>query len=55
MMPLIHELRSVLGSPTFYFNGELNYEYVIEYLLAGIILCVVISSVFRFLGKLVSR
>lgn len=60
MENLLSALRDVLGTPDFYeqssgYSGNWNYDLMIEYLLGGIILCVVISSVFRFLGKLVSR
>lgn len=56
MESILTSLRSVLGVPDFYTSvGEINYGLMLEYLVGAIILCVVISSVFRFLGKLVSR
>lgn len=56
MESLISSLRSVLGKPDFYNTAsELDYGLMLEYLVGAIVLCVVITSVFRFLGKLVSR
>lgn len=60
MENLLTALRSILGTPDFYsqssgYSGNWNYDLMLEYLVGAIILCVVITSVFRFLGKLVSR
>lgn len=60
MQNLLSALRSVLGTPDFYvqngnYSGNWNYDLMLEYLVGAIILCVVITSVFRFLGKLVSK
>lgn len=60
METILDSLRSVLGEPTFYdagtgYSGSWDYGLMLEYLVGAVILCVVISSVFRFLGKLVSR
>jgi len=56
METLISSLRAVLGTPDFYKSAtDINYGLMLEYLVGAIVLCVVITSVFRFLGKLVSR
>ena len=60
MQNLLFALRSILGTPNFYeqnsgYSGNWNYDLMLEYLVGAIVLCVVITSVFRFLGKLVSR
>lgn len=60
-MPTILEgLREVLGTADFYetgsgYSGTWDYGAMIEYMVGAIVLCIVISSVFRFLGKLVSK
>lgn len=60
MDSLIENLRIVLGNADFYetgsgYSGTWDYGAMLEYLVGAVILCVVITSVFRFLGKLVSR
>lgn len=60
MESIIEALRSILGNADFYqnlsgMNYTWNYGAMIEYFVGAVVLCVVISSVFRFLGKLVSR
>lgn len=60
MTTLLDSLRSVLGSADFYetgsgYSGTWDYGAMIEYLVGAVVLCVVIASVFRFVGKLVSR
>ena len=60
MGTLLENLRSVIGSPDFYitngnYSGSWDYGAMIEYFVASVVLCVVIASVFRFLGKLVAR
>lgn len=55
MVSLIENIRSVLGVPSFYVDGVIDFGAVCEYFVGACILCVVIASVFRFLGKLVSR
>lgn len=56
MGTLLENLRQVLGTPSFYISeGVWNYAAMIEYFVGAVILCIVITSVFRFLGKLVSR
>ena len=60
MQTILEALRSVLGQPDFYkqmtITGNYTWDYaaMIEYLVAALILLVVISSVFKFLIKLVT-
>ena len=60
MQTILEALRSVLGQPDFYkqmtISGNYTWDYgaMIEYLVAALILLVVISSVFKFLIKLVT-
>lgn len=57
MQSLIDSLRGIIGIPEFYdsVTGVCDYAGMIEYFVAAVVLCLVISSVFRFLGKLVDR
>lgn len=57
MNTVIDGLRQILGTPSFYdaASGVCDYAGMTEYFVASLVLLVVISSVFRFLGKLVSR
>lgn len=56
MQTVIQSLRQILGAPEFQLaDGTLNYAAMLEYFVAAVILCIVIASVFRFIGKLVSR
>ena len=60
MGTIISSLREILGMADFYvtetgYSGSWDYGAMIEYFVAAVILCVVVASVFRFLGKLVSR
>jgi hypothetical protein len=56
MKPVLESLREVLGSPELLLpDGTWDYAAMIEYFVAAVILCIVITSVFRFIGKLVSR
>lgn len=53
-MDLLESIRSVLGNPDFYiengsYSGQWDYGAMTEYFVAGIVLCVVISSVFKLL------
>lgn len=53
---MIESLREILGTPEFQLqDGAWDYAAMIEYFVAAVILCIVIASVFRFIGKLVSR
>lgn len=54
---LISTLREILGTPDFYIEGNnysstWDYGAMIEYTIAGILLCVVVSSVFKFIRVL---
>lgn len=60
MTTILQALRDILGVADFYdassgYSGSWDYGAMIEYFVGAVILCVVISSVFRFLGKLVDR
>lgn len=60
MTTIIDGLRSILGRADFYdsssgYSGSWDYGAMLEYLVGAVVLCVVITSVFRFIGKLVSR
>lgn len=60
MQTIIESLRLIIGTPDFYqtgsgYSGTWDYGAMIEYFVAALILCIVVSSVFRLLGKLVSR
>ena len=56
MKTVIQSLREILGAPVFQLqDGTWDYGAMIEYFVAAVIVCIVISSVFRFIGKLVSR
>lgn len=54
MTSIIETLRSILGSADFYitngsYSGSWDYGAMIEYFVGALVLCIVISSVFRFL------
>lgn len=54
MDSLLQGIRTILGTPDFYFpNGDLNYGAVYEYVICGVVLCVVVASVFKFLLNLI--
>ena len=60
MQSVLDALREILGEADFYitngnYSGSWDYGAMIEYFVGAVVLCIVISSVFRFLGKLVSR
>ena len=60
MNTLIESLRNIIGEPDFYTvlwgnSPTWDYAAMIEYMVASLIILVTIASVFRFLGKLVSR
>ena len=53
---VIQSLRDILGAPELQLpDGAWDYAAMLEYFVAAVILCIVVASVFRFLGKLVSR
>ena len=59
MQTVIQALRQILGTPDFYkqMSGYNNYTWdygaMIEYFVAALVLLIVISSVFRFINKLI--
>lgn len=59
METILTALREILGEPDFYVrlgnatNYTWDYGAMIEYFVGALILCIVISSVFKFLYKLV--
>lgn len=60
MNTILEGLRQILGNADFYetsngYSGSWDYGAMIEYFVGAVVLCIVISSAFRFLGKLVSR
>lgn len=56
MKSVIESLREILGAPELLLpDGSWDYAAMIEYFVASVVLCIVIASVFRFIGKLVSR
>lgn len=60
MQTLLDAMRSVVGAADFYitngnYSGSWDHGAMCEYFAAVVVLIVVISSVFRFLGKLVDR
>lgn len=60
MSTVLEALREILGTADFYdtgsgYSGTWDYGAMIEYFVGAVILCIVVSSVFRLLGKLVSR
>lgn len=61
MNTILEALRVILGEPEFYVrlgnatNYSWDYGAMIEYFVGALILCIVVSSVFRFLMCLVKR
>lgn len=58
MQDLITVIRDILGTPDFYIEGTnysstWDYGAMLEYAICGILLCVVVSSVFKFIRALV--
>lgn len=59
MDTIINALREILGTPEFYVrlgnqqNYTWDYAAMFEYFFAGVILCIVVCAVFRFLVNLV--
>lgn len=58
MDTLLNALRSILGEPDFYkqmtntSNYTWDYGAMIEYIIGGLLLLVVVSSIFKFLHKI---
>lgn len=60
MQTVIEALREILGTPDFYIEGSnysstWDYGAMIEYAIAGILVIVVVSSVFKILKGWLSR
>lgn len=60
MNTILDSLRDILGEADFYitngnYSGSWDYGAMVEYFVGAVVLCLVISSVFRLLGKLVDR
>lgn len=60
MQTVIDALRDILGTPDFYIEGNnysstWDYGAMIEYAIAGILVIVVVSSVFKILKGWLSR
>lgn len=56
MNTVIEALRQILGNPDFYitngsYNGSWDYGAMIEYMVGAMILCIVVSSVFRLIRE----
>lgn len=55
MGTILENLRQILGEPDFYIaEGVYDYGAMIEYFVGAVLLCIVVSSVFRFICKAVS-
>lgn len=57
MTTILNALRDIIGEADFYitsgsYSGSWDYGAMIEYLLAGLVLLVVISNIFKFIYKL---
>lgn len=57
MQTIIEALREFIGTPDFYiengnYSGSWDYGAMIEYVIAGLVLLVVVASVFKFLLNL---
>ena len=55
MENLVNAIRDVLGEASFSVDGSLSYELLFEYFVAALVLCIVVSGVFKFLITLVKR
>ena len=61
MTTILEALREIIGTPDFYidsssgYSSTWDYGAMIEYFVCALILCIAVSSVFRLLGKMVSR
>ena len=58
MTTIIDALREIIGTPNSFIGNDGNgmcwsYDNLIEYIAAVLILCIVISSVFKFINKIV--
>jgi len=58
METMLNALRQILGTPDFYidngnYSSTWDYGAMLEYFFAGVLLCIVVSAVFRFIVNLV--
>lgn len=58
MQTVLEAVRDILGQPDFYidngnYSSTWDYGLMLEYVISGILLCVVVSWVFRFISRLV--
>ena len=58
MKSVLQALREIIGTADFYiengnYSGTWDYGAMIEYIVAALVLLVTISSIFRFIGKLI--
>lgn len=56
MQTLIESLREIIGTPDFYiesgsYSGSWDYGAMLEYAFCGILVCVVVISVFKLVRK----
>lgn len=51
MVSVIDGLRQVIGVPNFYIDGVIQYDAVLEYFVASVVVCIVVCSIFKLLGK----
>lgn len=56
IMSLIESLREIIGTPDFYiengnYSGSWDYGAMLEYAFCGILVCVVVISVFKLVRK----
>lgn len=54
MTTILESLRTIIGTPDFYiesggYSGSWDYGAMIEYIICGIIVCIVISSIFKLI------
>lgn len=60
MGTIIEALREIVGSADFYiengsYSGTWDYGAMIEYMAAVLVLCIVVSSVFRFITRWIGK
>lgn len=60
MNTIINALRQIVGNADFYvengsYSGSWDYGAMIEYMSAVLILCIVISSIFRFITRWIGK
>lgn len=57
MNTLIEALRDIIGTPDFYiengnYNSTWDYGAMIEYIFAGVLLCICVASAFKFIRRI---